>query len=31
MSKYNETEVLALLQDEETQRKGFEMIVSQYS
>ncbi len=29
-SSYNEREVLALLQDESTQRKGFEMIVAQY-
>ena len=28
---YDEREVLALLQDEKTQRRGFEMIVSQYS
>ena len=28
---YNEQEVLALLQDEKTQRRGFEMIVAQYS
>ena len=28
---YNEQEVLALLQDEKTQRRGFEMIVEQYS
>lgn len=28
---YNEREVLALLQDESTQRRGFEMIVAQYS
>ena len=28
---YNEREVLALLQDESTQRQGFEMIVAQYS
>lgn len=28
---YNEREVLALLQDERTQRRGFELIVSQYS
>ena len=28
---YNEREVLALLQDEKTQRRGFEMIVAQYS
>ena len=28
---YNEREVLALLQDEKTQRRAFEMIVSQYS
>ncbi len=31
MSKYNEKEVLTLLQDNESQRKGFEMIVAQYS
>lgn len=30
-ASYNEREVLALLQDAKTQRKGFEMIVSQYS
>lgn len=30
-SSYDEREVLALLQDESTQRKGFEMIVAQYS
>lgn len=29
-SSYDEREVLALLQDESTQRKGFEMIVAQY-
>ena len=28
---YNEQEVLALLQDEKTQRRGFEMIVEKYS
>ncbi|WP_300811748.1 RNA polymerase sigma factor [uncultured Bacteroides sp.] len=28
---YNEREVLALLQEESTQRRGFEMIVAQYS
>ena len=28
---YNEREVLALLQDESTQKRGFEMIVTQYS
>ena len=28
MNPYNEREVLLLLQDESTQRKGFEMIVS---
>lgn len=28
---YNEREVLALLQDESTQKRGFEMIVAQYS
>lgn len=28
---YNEQEVLVLLQDEKTQRRGFEMIVEQYS
>lgn len=31
MNPYNEREVLALLQDESTLRKGFEMIVAQYS
>ena len=31
MNPYNEQEVLKLLQDESTQRKGFEMIVAQYS
>ena len=31
MTPYNEREVLKLLQDESTQRKGFEMIVAQYS
>ncbi len=31
MSKYDENEVLTLLQREETQRKGFEMVVAQYS
>ena len=31
MNSYKEREVLRLLQDEGTQRKGFEMIVSQYS
>ena len=30
-SSYNEREVLALLQDESTQRRGFEMVVGQYS
>ena len=30
-SAYKEDEVLALLQDEKTRRKGFEMMVSQYS
>ena len=30
-STYNEHEVLALLQDEKTQRRGFEMVVAQYS
>ena len=30
-ASYNEREVLALLQDESTQRQGFEMIVAQYS
>lgn len=29
-ASYNEREVLALLQDESTQRQGFEMIVAQY-
>ena len=28
---YNEREVLALLQEESTQKQGFEMIVAQYS
>ena len=28
---YNEREVLALLQEESTQKRGFEMIVTQYS
>ncbi len=31
MNSYNEREVLALLQDENTQKKGFEKIVAQYS
>ncbi len=31
MNSYNEREVLALLQDESTQKKGFEMIVAEYS
>ena len=31
MNPYNEREVLLLLQDESTQRKGVEMIVAQYS
>ncbi len=31
MIPYNEREVLKLLQEESTQRKGFEMIVAQYS
>lgn len=31
MNPYNEREVLALLQDERTQKQGFEQIVSQYS
>ena len=31
MNPYNEREVLELLQDESTLRKGFEMIVAQYS
>ena len=31
MNSYKEREVLTLLQDEGTQRKGFEMVVSQYS
>ena len=31
MNPYNEREVLALLQDERTQKQGFERIVSQYS
>ena len=30
-SPYNEREVLALLQDESTQKRGFEMIVAKYS
>lgn len=30
-SSYNEREVLALLQDKETQKEGFEMIVREYS
>jgi len=30
-SSYNENEVLELLQDESTQKRGFEMIVTQYS
>lgn len=30
-TSYNEREVIALLQDEETVRKGFEMIVAEYS
>lgn len=30
-TSYNEREVLALLQDKKTQRRGFEMIVAQYS
>ena len=30
-SPYNEREVLALLQDEGTQKRGFEMIVAKYS
>lgn len=30
-ASYNEREILALLQDESTQRRGFEMIVAQYS
>lgn len=30
-SSYDEREVLALLQDESTQKRGFEMIVGQYS
>ena len=30
-SSYNEREVLALLQEESTQKRGFEMIVAQYS
>ena len=30
-STYNEQEVLILLQDEKTQRRGFEIIVAQYS
>ena len=28
---YNECEVLELLQDESTQKRGFELIVAQYS
>ena len=31
MTPYNEREVLKLLQEERTQRKGFELIVAQYS
>ena len=31
MNSYNERQVIALLQDKETQRKGFELIVTQYS
>ena len=31
MSLYNEREILVLLQEETTQRKGFEMVVAQYS
>ena len=31
MTPYNEREVLKLLQEESTQRKGFELIVAQYS
>ena len=31
MIPYNEREVLKLLQEESTQRKGFELIVAQYS
>lgn len=31
MTSYDEREVLQLIQDEKTQRKGFEMIVAQYS
>lgn len=31
MNPYNEREVLALLQDERTQKQGFEQIVAQYS
>ncbi|KAA6310991.1 ECF RNA polymerase sigma factor SigW [termite gut metagenome] len=31
MNQYNEQEVLVLLQDENTQKSGFEMIVRQYS
>jgi len=31
MTPYNEREVLKLLQEESTQRQGFEMIVAQYS
>ncbi|MBE6287600.1 MAG: sigma-70 family RNA polymerase sigma factor [Mediterranea massiliensis] len=30
-SPYNEREVLALLQDPDTQKRGFEMVVAQYS
>ena len=30
MTPYNEREVLKLLQEESTQRKGFELIVAQY-
>ena len=31
MDPYNEREVLALLQEDDTQRKGFERVVAQYS
>ncbi|MDE5701607.1 MAG: RNA polymerase subunit sigma-70, partial [Bacteroides sp.] len=30
-SSYNEHEVLELLQEESTQKEGFELIVAQYS
>ena len=31
MNSYNEKQVIVLLQDKQTQRKGFEMIVAQFS